>query len=301
MTEKRTDVLLWVVLGGAALLLFAISLVALAVYSGDNSGPTSMFGGSQIAVLEVEGIIFDAKEFVEQLKTYGRSAGVKAVVLRLNSPGGGVAASQEMYEALKQFRAQTGKKVTVSMASVAASGAYYLACASDKIFANPGSVTGSIGVIAEWYNFGDLLKWAKMQSIVFKSGEYKDSGSPTRPLTDAEKAYFQNLIDNMYSQFVAAVSSGRKMEENVVRKLADGRVFTGLEAKNNGLVDEIGTLQDAIADAAKQAGIRGEPRTVSPQKRKLSLLDFLLGDARSVLPLNPDHSESHIRFQYLWR
>jgi protease-4 len=187
------------------------------------------------------------------------------------------------------------------MSTVAASGAYYVACAADKIYANPGSITGSIGVIAEWYNYGDLLKWAKMQNIVFKSGEFKDAGSPTRPLTDAEKAYFQSLIDNMYGQFVTAVAESRKMDEAAVRKLADGRVFTGLEAKADGLVDELGTLQDAVQGAARAAGIPGEPRTVSPPKKKFSLWDIVFGDARSVLFLNPDRSESHIRFQYLWR
>jgi protease-4 len=187
------------------------------------------------------------------------------------------------------------------MSTVAASGAYYAACAADKIYANPGSITGSIGVIAEWYNYGDLLKWAKMESIVFKSGEYKDAGSPTRPLTDAERAYFQGLIDNMHAQFVNAVATSRKMDVAAVRKLADGRVFAGLEAKSRGLVDELGTLQDAVHEAARLAGIKGEPRTVSPQKKSVSLLDLVFGDVRSVLPLNPDRSESHIRFQYLWR
>jgi len=256
---------------------------------------------AQVAVLDLEGLIADSKEFVEQLNNYGRSAGVRAVVLRINSPGGGVAASQEIYEAIRKFRADTRKKVVVSMASVAASGGYYVACGADRILANPGSITGSIGVIAEWYNYGDLLRWAKLQEVVFKSGEFKDSGSGSRALTDAEKVYFQGLIDNMYSQFVTEVARNRKMSEEVVRKLADGRVYTGLEAKNNGLVDELGTLQDAVAAAGKMAGIIGEPSVVKPVKRKITILDLLLGDARSVLGLNPDRSESHIRFQYLWK
>ena len=265
-----------------------------------SSAPISL-GSNQIAALDLEGIIFDSKDFTQQLKEYGTHSGVKAVVLRLNSPGGGVAASQEIYEAVKKFRADTHKKVVVSMSSVAASGAYYIACASDKIYANPGTITGSIGVIAEWYNYGELLKWAKMENIVFKSGTLKDAGSPTRPLTEAEKVYFQGLIDNMYNQFVSAVASSRNMDEARVRKLADGRVYTGQEAKKNGLVDELGTYQDALAAAAKLAGVSGEPRVVSPPKKKLSLLDFLLGDARSILSLNPDRSESLIRFAYLWR
>jgi protease-4 len=302
MPANRSNFLLWLVLGGGALLFFTLSLIAVAlIFSGGSSSPSFSLSSGQIAVLDLEGIIFDSRDFNDQLKEYGSRPGIKAVVLRINSPGGGVAASQEIHEAVKKFRAETRKKVVVSMSSVAASGGYYIACAADKIFANPGSITGSIGVIAEWYNYGDLLKWAKMQSVVIKSGELKDAGSPTRPLTDAEKAYFQGLINNMYNQFVTAVSTGRKMNLENVRKLADGRVFTGQEAMGNGLIDEIGTFQDALAAATRMVGISGEPRLVSPPKKKISLIDLLFGDSRSVVALNPDRSESQIRFAYLWR
>lgn len=287
--------------GGWGCALFAISLLALALYFSGGAGSSFSFSSNAVAVLDLEGIIFDSKEFTDQLKDIGSSPGVRAVVLRVNSPGGGVAASQEMFEAVRKFRAETRKKVVVSMASVAASGGYYVACAADRIYANPGSITGSIGVIVEWYNYSELLKWAKLQDIVFKSGEFKDTGSPSRPLTDAEKAYFQSLIQNMYGQFIKDVAASRRMNQADVEKLADGRVYTGLEAKNNGLVDELGALQDAVAAAAKMAGIVGEPRIVTPPKKKISILDILLGDARSVLTLNPDRSESHIRFQYLWK
>jgi protease IV len=302
MTEKKSNFLLWLILGGGALLFFTLSLLALAIYlSEDGVTPSISLSSSHVAVLDLEGIIFDSKDFTDQLKEYGNRSGVKAVVLRVNSPGGGVAASQEIYEAVKKVRTEGKKKVVVSMSSVGASGAYYVACAADKIFANPGTITGSIGVIAEWYNYGDLLEWAKLKSIVFKSGELKDAGSPTRPLTEKEKAYFQSLVNNMFNQFVTAVATGRHMDESIVRKLADGRVFTGQEAKSNGLVDELGTLQDAIAAAAKLSGISGEPRLITPPKKKLSMLDFLLGDYRSAVSLNPDRSESQIRFAYLWR
>jgi protease IV len=302
MPANRSNFLLWLVLGGGALLFFTLSLIAVAlIFSGGSSSPSFSLSSGQIAVLDLEGIIFDSRDFNDQLKEYGSRPGIKAVVLRINSPGGGVAASQEIHEAVKKFRAETRKKVVVSMSSVAASGGYYIACAADKIFANPGSITGSIGVIAEWYNYGDLLKWAKMQSVVIKSGELKDAGSPTRPLTDSEKAYFQGLINNMYNQFVTAVSTGRKMNLENVRKLADGRVFTGQEAMGNGLIDEIGTFQDALAATTRMVGISGEPRLVSPPKKKISLIDLLFGDSRSVVALNPDRSESQIRFAYLWR
>ena len=289
------------VVGGAAFFFVALSLAALALYYSDEGAGRFSLSSGQIAVLELEGIILDSKDFAGQLKEYGAHSSIKAVLLHINTPGGGVAASQEMYEAIRKFRAETHKKVIVSMSSVAASGGYYVACAADRIFANPGTITGSIGVIAEWLNYGDLLRWAKMESIVIKSGSLKDAGTPTRKLTDSERAYFQSLIDNMYGQFVSAVASGRNMDEAAVRKLADGRVFTGQEAKANGLVDELGTFQDAVTAAARMAGISGEPRLVNPPKRKSSLLDFLLGESRSAVLLNPDRSESNIRFQYLWR
>jgi protease-4 len=301
MTRKRSNLLFWLISGGGVFLFFIICLLAIASYfTNDTSGSIS-FSGNQVASLELEGIIADSGDFLDQLKEYGNRSGVKSVVVRINSPGGGVAASQEIYEAIKKFRSETDKKVVVSMSSVAASGGYYIACGADKIFANPGTVTGSIGVIAEWYNYGDLLRWAKMQNVVIKSGDFKDAGSATRPLTDEERAYFQSLIGDMYDQFVAAVAESRNLQKDQVRKLADGRVYTGQQALKYGLVDELGTLQDAIDAAAKLGGIDGSPVILKPAKRRLSLLDFLLGYSRSALRLNPDRSESHIRFEYLWR
>lgn len=293
--------MLWLVLGGGAALFLLLSVLALIMSASDGRGSAFSLQSNQVAVIDLEGVIFDSKDFTEDLKEYGSRTGVKAVVLRLNTPGGGVAASQEMYEAVKRFRKESGKKVVVSMSSVAASGGYYIACAADRVFANPGTITGSIGVIAEWYNYGDLLRWAKMHDVVIKSGTLKDAGSPTRPLTEQERAYFQGLIDNMYNQFVSAVAAGRKMNEAAVRILADGRVYTGQEAKANGLIDELGTLHDAVAAAGKMGGIEGEPNVLRPSKRDRSLLDLLLGESRSLLPVGADRSGSQIRFQYLWR
>ena len=301
MSMKRSTLLLWIIGGGGIFVFFIFCLLAFAYYF-SMEGPSGLsFSGNQVAVLDLEGTIADSRDFVSQLKDYGNRPSVRSVVIRINSPGGGVAASQEIYEAIKKFRADSNKKVIVSMASVAASGGYYVACAADKIYANPGSITGSIGVIAEWFNFGDLLRWAKMQDIVIKSGTFKDAGSSTRPLTDAEREYFQSLIDSMYDQFVSAVAVSRDMQEEDVRKLADGRVFTGQEARENGLVDELGTYQDAIDAAASMAGISGDPRILRPVRKSITILDLLLGDAKSVLTVNSDRSESHIRFEYLWR
>jgi protease IV len=302
MTQKRSNLLLWIVIGGGVFFFFILAVISLVVYFSDENSPSLSFSGSgQVAALEIEGVISDSREFIDQLKEYGNRSGVRSVVIRINSPGGGVAASQEIYEGIKKFRSESGKKVVVSMASVAASGGYYIACAADKIYANPGTITGSIGVIAEWYNYGDLLQWAKTQNVVIKSGPFKDAGSSTRPLTDEEKAYFQSLINNMYGQFVSAVAKSRNMKEDAVRKLADGRVYTGQEAKESGLIDQLGTYQDAITEAARIAGITGEPKLLHPAKKNSSLLEILLGNSRSVLSLSHDLSESHIRFEYLWR
>jgi protease IV len=302
MSQKRSNLLLWIIVGGGALFFFVLCLLALAMIFLDESSPHLSLSGNQVAVLEIDGVISDSTDFVDQLKDYGNRSGVKSIVIRVDSPGGGVAASQEIFEAIKKFRAETKKKVIVSMASTAASGGYYVACAADKIFANPGTITGSIGVIAQWYDYSDLLRWAKMQSVVIKSGALKDAGSGSRPLTEEEKVYFQSLINNMYGQFVSAVASSRNMKVDEVRKLADGRVYTGQEAKANRLVDEIGTFQDAVDAAAKMAGIQGEPKLLSPTKKSFSLLDLVMGDTGSALKtLNPNRSESHIRFEYLWR
>jgi protease-4 len=301
MMQKRSTLLLWIIGGGAIFVFFILCLLALATLFSDHSSDSFSFASNQVAVIDLEGRIEDSKEFIDQLKDFGNRSGVRSVVIRINSPGGGVAASQEIYQAIKKFRSESKKKVVVSMASVAASGGYYAACGADRIFANPGTITGSIGVVAEWYNYGDLLRWARVQSIVIKTGDLKDAGSPTRPLTEAEKVYFQSLLGNMYGQFVSTVASSRKMKEEDVRKLADGRVYTGQEAKTNGLVDELGTFQDAIAAAAKLAGVAGPPKIIGPAKKSISILDLLLGGGASALALNSDRSESHIRFEYLWR
>lgn len=301
MTQKRTNLLLWIVVGGGAFLFFILVLLGLVVYFADGGSRSLSLSDGKVALLKLEGVISDSREFLDDLKDYGNRSGVRAVVIRVDSPGGGVAASQEIYDGIKRFRSESGKKVVVSMASVAASGGYYIACAADRIYANPGSITGSIGVIAEWYNYGDLLRWAKMQDVVIKTGAFKDAGSPTRPLTEEERAYFQALIDTMYGQFVSAVASGRGMKEEDVRKLADGRVYAGEQAKEDGLVDELGGLEDAIAAAAEMGGVSGKPGIVEPVKKSFSILDLLLGDSSSALSLNRDRSGSHIRFEYLWR
>jgi len=314
---KRSS-LAWVLVIGAILCgLFVVSLFAIMAMMSDGGGFSA--GGDRIAVVPVEGVIDDgmAKTVNRHLKQYGDDSRVKAVILRIDSPGGGVSASEEIYREVKRLKEEKNKKVVVSMASVAASGGYYIACPADKIFANNGTVTGSIGVIAEWLNYKGLAEWAKLKPVVFKSGEFKDTGSPTRELTEAEKKYFQGVIDEFYNQFVGAVTEGRQgkgeagaelTRERVV-KLADGRIYTGEAAKKNGLVDEIGNYEDAVKATAKLVQIKGEPQVVTPPKQKegLSLLDLLLGATMikdvspSQLPNQLMDIDSSVKFKYQWK
>ncbi len=191
--------------------------------------------------------------------------------------------------------------VVAYLSSVGASGAYYIACAADQIIASPGTVVGSIGVIAEWLNYGELLEWARVSTIILKSGEFKDTGTPTRDLTDSEREYFQGLIDDMYGQFVEAVAAGRSLDVDEVREFADGRVFTGREARELNMIDETGNLQDAIDLIARLAGIAGKPRLIELQQERVTLLDVFTGDVSRILPFNGGMAESQMRFQYLWK
>jgi protease-4 len=223
----------------------------------------------------------------------------------MDTPGGGVAASQEIADQLKWLRNEKGKKVVISMGSVGASGGYYIACAADKIYANPGTITGSIGVIAEWVNYGNLLKWAQLRPEVFKSGEFKDVGSPTREITPKEREYLQGLINQMYEQFVGAVAEGRTtLTRERIKQLADGRVYTGEEALREKLVDELGNYEKALKGTAELVGIRGEPQVVTPPKpRRGSILDLLtstdVGEILAGNTLQPPGST--LQFEYLWK
>jgi protease IV len=299
--NRRGNLIIWFVVGGAALLFFVLCLAALTLYIEPTDDWDLSLESGQIGLVEVEGLIYDPKPTVDLLKTYRKRKDIKALVVRINSPGGGAAASQEIFAEIRRFRKESGKKVVASLGSVAASGGYYVACGADKIVASPATITGSIGVIAEWINWGDLMAWAKLQNVVFKSGEFKDSGNPTRPMTDAEKRYFQGLIDGLYRQFVRDVAAGRGITVDQINPLADGRVFTGEEAQAKLLVDELGTLQDAVALAARLSNISGEPKLVIPKKKRSGILDILTGEASAQWPLQFDPSHSQIRFEYLWR
>ena len=231
-------------------------------------------GGEKVAVVRIEGVIVDSREAIEELRKFRDNPSVKAIVLRIDSPGGGVVASQEIYSEVLKTRADGRVKVVTSMGNLAASGGYYIAAATDRIVANPGTLTGSIGVIMELANVQGLLEKVGVQSIVIKSGAHKDLASPFRAMSAADRAILQTVLDDVHDQFIQAVATGRAMKIEQVRDLADGRVFTGRQAQTARLVDELGDLQDAIKLAGKMVGIAGEPRVVETRKR-FSLRDVL--------------------------
>jgi len=250
----------------------------------------------RVALIRVEGIIIDSKETIEQLKRYRDDRSVKAIVLRVDSPGGGVVPSQEIYEEIRKIKEKGEKKIVVSMGSLAASGGYYIACPADKIVANPGSITGSIGVIMELANIEGLLEKIGVKSIVIKSGKHKDIGSVLREMSVEEREILQKVLDDVHNQFIQAVAKGRGINEEEIRNIADGRIFTGIQAKEAGLVDEIGNLEDTIKLAAKISGIKGEPKIVT-EERKPTFLELFLGD---IFSRRMDPVKKRVSFNYLF-
>jgi protease-4 len=294
---------LWIVIGGGAFFLFVLAvftLVYLSLRSGERREAFAGFG-DKIGVVDLEGVIIEPQTVVSQLKKCADDDSIKAIILHVNTPGGGVAASQEIYQEVKRIRDKKKKPIVVSIETVGASGGYYISSAATKIFANRGSIVGSIGVIAEWYNYGDLIHWAKLKDVVLKTGEFKDTGNPARDLTPAEREYMQRLIDNMFAQFIHAVAEGRKLKEEDVRSLADGKVWTGEQAKQLKLIDEFGDFRAAVEDTAKSIGIQGEPTLVHPEKQRRTLLDLLFGDVSEYLPDRAKLMQSNIGFYYLWK
>jgi protease-4 len=244
------------------------------VASNGKRGAFLAGGSGAVGVIELNGVIMDSKKTLKKLEAFEESPGIKAVVLRLNSPGGAVAPSQEIYQAVKSFK----KPLVVSMSSVAASGAYYIAMGAKKVYANPGTITGSIGVIMEFANLEKLYEWAKVQRYAIKTGKFKDVGAEYREMGPEERALLQTMVDDVLSQFKQAVSEGRKLPIEQVSEVADGRIFSGNQAKKAKLVDELGTLQDAIDDVAKMAKIEGKPEVVYPEKSRPAWIDLVLDD-----------------------
>lgn len=284
------------------ILFFTILYLASLVSGGTTSGRlASLQVGNKVALVKIEGLLVSSETIVDEINGYAEDSSIKAVIVRVDSPGGGVVASQEIYNALRNARGE-GKKIIISMGTVAASGGYYIAAAADKIVANPGSLTGSIGVKMEFANMEKLLEKIGVRGMVVKAGEYKDIGSPYREMTAEEQKLLQAVIDDVHSQFIEAVARGRNLAEADVRGLADGRIFTGRQALQLKLVDQLGDLEDAIRVAGELAGIKGKPVVVRREKKR-QFLDYLKEETASWVSDLAARSlgRTMVRLEYLYQ
>jgi protease IV len=274
------------------LLLFALCVVVATVVCGDSDKFT---GSEGVGLVEVKGLIVDGQETVRQLRVLKKDKRAKAVVLRVDSPGGVVGPSQEISAEVKGLAKV--KKVIVSMGSVAASGGYYVSAPASIIYANPGTITGSIGVLMKFSNIEGLMGKVGMKSFTLKTGKFKDVGSPWKTMSGEEKQMLQSVIDSTHSQFVRAVAEGRRLPVEEVRKIADGRIFSGEQALSIKLVDRIGTLQDAIEEAGRLGGIKGDPELIKPPKKKTNPLELLVEMAAERLGVI-SHGDSGVSVDY---
>jgi protease-4 len=278
----------------------SIVLAALAIYLGvavlfvaalstavAPTGGGAVFGAARVAIVELEGTIIDVDDLLHELKSHRDNPQVKAVVLRINSPGGVVGPTQELHAAVMRLR-ESGKPVVASLGAVAASGGYYVAVAADKIYANPGTLTGSIGVIFQLPNLDGLLKKVGVDYVVVKAGRYKDIGNIARPMSPEERRILQSLLDDVHAQFISAVATGRKLDQAQVVGFADGRIVSGAQAKNLKMVDDLGGLEEALDGAAMLAGLPRPPKVIGP-RRKLTIMELLRNqlDLRGWAPVTP--------------
>lgn len=299
--EKRSRTFLWIVIGGGAFFLFVLAVFALVYVTLHAGKDTSLAFGDKIGVVDLEGVILSPNPVVQQLKKFGDDDSIKAIILHVNSPGGGVAASEEIYREVKRIRDDKKKRIVAAIETVGASGAYYVSSATNKIYADNGSIVGSIGVIAQWVNYGQLLQWAKLKDMTLKAGEFKDTGSPTRDMTPAEREYLQGMIDNMHGQFIKAVADGRNMKFEDVKSIANGKVWTGQQALPMKLVDQVADFQAVVDDTAKAVNIKGEPVLVRPEKDRKTLSDLLFGDISEWIPTREKLMDQHVGFYYMWK
>jgi protease-4 len=263
--------LVFTALTSATLILLSL-IIAMGMRGSDLSG-LDMGSGEKVGVIEITGVITDSRDILAQLKRFREDEDIRAIVIRVDSPGGVVGPSQEIYREV--VRTRSSKKVIASMGAVAASGGYYVIAGADGIVANPGTITGSIGVIMEYTNFQELFQKIGLSPVVIKSGKFKDAGSPVRKMTPEEERILKDFVDRLHQQFVSAIAEGRQMDLTTVQKLADGRIYTGEDAKEIGLVDRIGNLEDAIDWAGELAGIEGDIIPVYPPPKKLSVMRLL--------------------------
>jgi protease-4 len=259
-------------------IVFFVVLYTLGLFKGAGS---SLNLGEKIGVVQIEGVIADSREIVDQIDEFSNDDTIRAVVLRIDSPGGGVAPSQEIYQAVHELRKK--KRVVASMGSIAASGGYLIATATERIVANPGTITGSISAVMHFADVQELMKKVGVRSSVVKSGKFKDIGSPARKMTTEERQLIQGIVDDIYDQFVQTIAENRKIPLEKINKIADGRIFSGRQALNLKLVDELGGLQDSILLASRLSGIKGKPDVIYATKKKASLLKYIIENMASVV------------------
>ena len=286
--SSRWRRIVWILVSAGALTLFGKALLP----------DLALVGKERIALIRIEGPILDSRATVDELETYGDDPLVKAIVLRLDTPGGGVAPSQEIYNAVKRVRLDKQKTVVASMGNVAASGGYYIAVASDRILANPGSLTGSIGVVMQLANLENLMNKIGVKNIVIKSGRYKDVGSPFRMMREEDRHLLQSVLDDAHRQFIEAVAAGRSLDAADVEALADGRIFTGQQAKDVLLVDELGDLTDAVKLAADMSGLQSPPVVETP--RPYSFRDWVVGSVFGEAPALPIRTGMNLMYVMTW-
>src|SRR4030067_3330425 len=294
---KRKEVIIAVVITASVLLFFGFIALALL---GESDDAAVSLGGKRIGLIEVHGVIANPTDFIRQIKRFSKDNSIPVIVLDIDSPGGGVAASQEMYEEIGKAK-EKGKKIVAAMRSVAASGGYYIACAADTIVANPGTITGSIGVIFEFPIVEELLKKVGVKFEVVKSGELKDVGSMWRDMSPKERKMAQDLINDTYDQFVDVIVKERGMEREEVLDLADGRVFTGRMAMELQLVDTLGNLGMLLKIAGQMADIKGEPKVVKERLYKRVTIWEVLTRGADKLTSLADYDKFFPKLQYLYR
>jgi protease-4 len=297
VVTKGKDLVIGIIIVASFMFLLLILMVGMwGLYGGADVGVRGW--GKKVAIIDVHGVISTSSDVIRQLKKYSKDSSVPAIVLHINSPGGLVAPAQEIYEEINKAR-DRGKKVIASFSSVAASGGYYIACASDTIVSNPGTLTGSIGVIFEFPVAEKLFKKIGLEFEVVKSGELKDMGTYSRRMTEKERELLQELINDTYDQFVEVLVKERGMPKDEVLEFADGRVFTGRQAKELNLVDVLGNLEDAIEIAGEMGGIEGTPDTIREKKRKPTFFDLLTQKLDSWF--NLDQTQFMPQLQYIYK
>jgi protease-4 len=294
MFARRHPYLFFFLVGFAIFATMVLGTLGTVAWMGRTPDDIS---GEAVGVIEIEGAIADARNTIEQLRRFREDADIKAIVVRIDSPGGAVGPAQEIYREIRKTIAT--KKVVASMGAVAASGGYYVACAADGIVANPGTITGSIGVIMGYTNFRQLLDKIGMVPVVIKSGPFKDTGSPTREMRDDERDLLQSITSGIHEQFVAAIVEGRKMSRERVEQAADGRILTGEDAQAQGLVDRLGNFEDALAWAGELGGIEGPVMPVYARDEKLSMLRFLISSSISEWLNTVLHPGIYAEYRYL--